>query len=127
MEENQGNTNQKAPQTNQEKIQIQLPNSTGVLVMGIISIVCFCCLAAGIAGIILGILAIVYGNKAIELYNRHPEKYTLSSYKNTKAGRVCGIIGVSIGGVYVIGLLIWLSMIGWAIGTVFTTMPWNMF
>lgn len=106
--------------------KIQLPNSSGVLAMGIISLVCFCCLPAGVAGITLGILALVIGNKALKLYAADPEKYTEKSYKNTKAGRICGIIGLSIGGIWLIGVLIYLSVIGWAIGTLITTMPWDM-
>ena len=106
--------------------QIQLPNSSGILAMGIISIVCFCCLAAGLVGITLGILALVLGNKALKLYEEHPEQYTLQSYKNARAGRICGIIGLSVGGIWLIGILIYLSIIGWAIGTIFSMMPWNM-
>ena len=105
--------------------QIQLTNATGVLVMGILSIVCFCCLAAGLIGIVLGILAIVLGNKALQEYAQAPEKYTEKSYKNTKAGRVCGIIGVSLGGLWIIGVLAYLSAIGWALGTIFSTLPWD--
>lgn len=112
--------------TTQETNQIQIPNSSGILAMGIISLVCFCCLPAGIVGITLGILAIVFGNKALKLYDIAPEKYTDKSFKNVKAGRVCGIIGLSIGGLSLVGILIYLSVIGWAIGTLLTTMPWDM-
>lgn len=106
--------------------QIQLPNSTGILVMGIISIVCFCCLASGIIGITLGILALVLGNKAIKEYEENPQKYTEKSYKNAKSGRVCGIVGLSLGSIWVVGFIIYLSIIGWAIGAALTTMPWEM-
>lgn len=119
--ENENNT-QITPQQ-----RMQLPNSTGVLVMGILSIVCFCCLAAGIIGITLGILAIVLGNKAVKMYNQNPELYTEVSFKNAKAGRVCGIVGLSIGSIWIVGILIYLSVIGWAIGTVLSTMPWDLF
>lgn len=113
------------PITVQEPIQV--PNSSGILAMGILSIVCFCCLAAGVIGITLGILALVLGNKALKLYNENPSLYTETSFKNAKAGRVCGIIGLSIGAVWFVGILIYLSIIGWALGTVLTTMPWEMF
>ena len=119
-------TNQQEKTETRQVAQIQLPNSSGVLAMGIISIVCFCCLAAGLVGITLGILAIVLGNKAIILYEANPDQYTQQSYKNTKAGRVCGIIGLSVGGIWLIGILIYLSIIGWAIGTIFSILPWNM-
>jgi hypothetical protein len=106
---------------------IQLPNSTGVLVMGILSIICFCCLAAGVVGITLGILAIVLGNKSLKIYNQNPELYTEVSFKNAKAGRVYGIVGLSLGSIWIVGILIYLSIIGWAIGTVLSTMPWDLF
>ncbi|MGD9992050.1 MAG: CCC motif membrane protein [Salinivirgaceae bacterium] len=107
--------------------QMQLPNATGVLVMGILSIVCFCCLAAGVIGITLGILALVLGNKAIKMYQENPQLYTEASFKNAKAGKVCGIIGLSIGSIWLIGVLIYLSIVGWVVGSIFTTLPWNMF
>jgi len=118
--------NQESVQNTTLPYQIQLPNSTGILVMGILSIVCFCCVAAGLIGITLGILALVLGNKAQKEYTLNPEKYTIKSYKNAKSGRVCGIIGLSIGGVWLIAILAFLSAIGWAIGTILTTMPWDM-
>lgn len=123
MEDELQTTEEQKPQEIQ---QIQLPNSTGILVMGIISIVCFCCMAAGLVGITLGILALVLGNKAIKEYEAKPELYTEKSFKNAKAGRICGIVGLSIGSLYIVGVLIYLSVIGWAIGAVLTTMPWDM-
>ena len=106
--------------------QIPLSNSGGILAMGIISIVSFCCVAAGLVGVTLGILALVLGNKALKEYALSPEKYTMQSYKNVKSGRICGIIGLSIGGLWVIGILIYLSIIGWAIGGILSTIPWDM-
>lgn len=118
--------NQQPNQPQANLTELQLPNSTGVLVMGILSIVCFCCLAAGLVGITLGILALVLGNKAIKEYSDAPDKYTEKSFKNAKAGRICGIVGLSLGGLWVITALAYLSAIGWAIGTFITTMPWEM-
>lgn len=118
--------NQETTQNANIQNQYQLPNSTGVLVMGIISIVCFCCLASGLVGITLGIIALVLGNKALKEYANAPEKYTEKSYKNVKSGRICAIIGLSIGGLWIVGVLTYLSAIGWAIGTALSTMPWDM-
>jgi hypothetical protein len=118
--------NQETTQNMNINNQYQLPNATGVLVMGIISIVCFCCLASGLVGITLGIIALVLGNKALKEYALAPEKYTENSYKNVKSGRICAIIGLSIGGLWIIGVLVYLSAIGWAIGTALSTMPWDM-
>ena len=46
--------------------QQKLPNSTLILVFGIISIVTCCCY--GILGLIFGIIAVVLANKALKLY-----------------------------------------------------------
>ena len=86
---NPGNVNQ---QFSQQFGQQALPNATAVLVLGIISIVgCFC---YGIIGLILGIIAVVLAGKATKLYNDNPGMYTESSFKNLKAGKVCGVVGL---------------------------------
>jgi len=72
--------------------QTDLPNSTGALVLGIISIVCFCC--CNFIGIVLGIIGIVLGSKAVSLYNQSPGVYTEKSFKNANAGKICSIIGL---------------------------------
>lgn len=77
--------------------QVKTPSSTGALVCGIISIP-----LAGLIGIILGIIALSLGNSAVTTYQSSPDKYTESSYKNAKAGQICGGIGI---GVSVIWLL----------------------
>jgi len=70
-------------------VQKKTPSATGALVCGIISIP-----LAGLIGIILGIIAISLAGSAVRTYEAAPEKYTESSYKNAKAGRICGIIGI---------------------------------
>ncbi len=109
MEENQSLDSMQTQQA--------LPNATGVLVLGILSIVfCFC---YGIIGITLGIIALIMGNKAIKLYLSSPESYTESSYKNTKAGKTCAIIGLCLSSVYIIFLIVYIGIIGAAVGTGF--------
>lgn len=103
----------------------ELPNSTAVLVMGIISLVCFCCIASGIAGIILAIVGLTMANKALKIYAENPEIYTEKSYKNTKAGRVCAIIGICLGGVWVIGVAIYLSIVGFAVLASLFSIPFD--
>ena len=105
--------------------QIPLPNSTGVLVMGIISIAaCWC---YGIVGIALGIISLILGGKAKKLYNANPSQYTLSSYKNMKAGYICAIIGTSLSALYLVFIVIYLLIIGVALSTAFSSMPWDSF
>lgn len=97
----------------------QLPNSTAVLVLGIISIVgCFC---YGIIGLILGIIALVLSSKANTLLDQNPGVYSEASVKNMKAGRVCAIIGTCLSALYFVVLIIYLVFIG----TMLTAMPWD--
>jgi len=96
-----------------------LPNSTAILVLGILSIVlCFC---YGIIGLALGIVAIVLANKANKLYKDSPSLYTEGSYKNMKAGRVCAIVGVSLSALYLLYFIIVIIFYG----AILTSMPWD--
>lgn len=100
------------------QMQQALPNSTAVLVLGIISIVsCWC---VGIVGLVLGIIALVLASKAKQLYLKSPGNYTQSSYGNLKAGKVCAIIGVCLSGLYVLYAIVYFLILGAA----FTALPW---
>ncbi|MDR1154715.1 MAG: hypothetical protein LBL04_08375 [Bacteroidales bacterium] len=97
----------------------QLPNSTGVLVLGILSIVfCWCW---GIIGLILGIIALVMAGKATQIYTDTPNTYSEASFKNVKAGKICAIIGVCLSAIYFVFIIIYMSVVGAAL----TTMPWS--
>jgi hypothetical protein len=100
-----------------------LPNSTAVLVLGIISIaLCWC---YGIIGLTTGIIALALGSKGDKLYKSNPTGYTEGSYKNMKAGKICAIIGTCLSGVYFLFIIIYFLIIGAAIGSIFSTMPWE--
>lgn len=87
-----------------------LPNSTAVLVLGILSLLgCFC---YGILGLILGIIALVLAQKDLKLYNAAPGSYNASSVNNLKAGRVCAIIGVCLSGLYFLIIIGYLIFVG---------------
>ena len=77
-----------------------LPNSTAVLVLGIISIVT--CLFYGVIGLVCGIIALVLFKKDNNLYNSNPSLYTEPSYKNLKAGQICAIIGLSLSALFIL-------------------------
>ena len=102
-----------ANQTQQEEGVIQpLPNSTAVLVLGIVSIVAVFC-TYGILGIAMGIIGLVLANSPMKMYNENPEKYTEASYNNLKAGRICSIIGLSLGGLFILlGILAFIGIVG---------------
>ena len=72
-----------------------LPNSSTVLILGILSIV-FSCWYFSIVGIILSILALVLARKDLLLYFSDRAQYTFSFYNNLKAGRICAIIGFAV-------------------------------
>ena len=86
------------PHFNSSSSQPQnLPNATATLVLGILSIVvCFIC----------GIVALVISNKDIAMYKANPAQYTLASYNNIKAGRICAIIGLCL---QVVGLIFYIA------------------
>ena len=111
------NTNQ--PFNNQFG-QVPVPNSTGVLVLGILSIVfCFC---YGIIGVTLGIIALVLANKGMSVYNVNPASFTLSSFNNLKAGKICAIIGLILSALMLIYIIIVFAFIGTAM---MGALPWQ--
>lgn len=80
--------------------QKDLPNSTAILVLGIVSIAaCWCW---GVPGLVCGIVAISLASKSEALYNLAPSTFKAVSYSNVKAGKICAIIGVSLSSVMLI-------------------------
>jgi uncharacterized membrane protein len=89
----------------------ELPNSSAALVMGILSILCICCGFGLLVGIVLGILSIVYAKKAKTLYDESPSRYTERSANNANAGRICGIVGLCMAGVWILlAITVWILM-----------------
>jgi len=87
----------------------QLPNSTLILVFGIISIVTCCCY--GIIGLIFGIIALVLASKATKLYVANPDLY--SDYNNVKIGKILAIIGLVLNAIYLLYIVWIFSTIGY--------------
>jgi hypothetical protein len=86
--------------------QMDVPNATVALVLGICSIV-ICVL-----GPILGIIGLVLSGSGKKAYESNPGLYKESSYKNLKAGRICSIIGICVGALYWIWWIVWVVIIG---------------
>ncbi|RYG50734.1 MAG: DUF4190 domain-containing protein [Chitinophagaceae bacterium] len=87
-----------------------LPNGTAVLVLGILSIPTSFCY--GLVGLVLGIIALVLAKKDRELYAKDPEGW--DNYQNLTAGRTCAIVGVCLGGLFllfVIGYVIFFASV----------------
>ena len=91
-----------------QPLQKNLPNSTTVLVLGILSIV-FSCWYFSIVGIILSIMALVLARKDLLTYYENKPQFTLSSFNNLKAGRICAIIGLSVAVIFFIILILILA------------------
>ncbi len=89
--------------------QQKLPNSTLILVFGIVSIVTCCCY--GVLGLIFAIVALVLAAKASKVYNENPDLYT--GYNNVKTGRILAIIGIILN-ILFIAYIAWIYItFGW--------------
>ncbi len=85
-----------------------LPNSTTILVLGILSIVGCCCY--GLPGIILAIIAIIMAKKATTIYNENPEAYT--GFQNVKTGKILAIVGIVLSILYLIYVIFIFATLG---------------
>lgn len=85
-----------------------LPNSTLILILGILSLVTCCCY--GIFGLILGIITLVLAKSATREYVANPELY--SGYGNVKTGKVLAIIGIVLGLLYIITIIVAIAIYG---------------
>ncbi len=54
-------------------------------------------------------------------YKANPGAFTLSSFNNLKGGRICAIIGLSLGALYLVFVIIYLVILG----TAFSMIPWQ--
>ncbi len=90
--------------------QQPLPNATGALVLGIISIVGSFCY--GVPGLVCGIIGLVLANKDRKLYNSAPELYSAASYGTSNGGRVCSIIGIVISSLFLLLIIVYLIIFG---------------
>lgn len=86
----------------------ELPNSTLILVFGVLSIIGCCCY--GFLGVIFGIIALVMSKRAMEIYSANPELYT--GYQNVKTGRILAIIGLVLSGLSLLSFLVGLIFFG---------------
>ena len=107
-------------------IKVPIPNSQGILILGIFSLVTtICCGGIGFVGLVLGIIAVVMSSKAEQMYAENPAPYTETSYKNVNAGRICGIIGIVVNGVIILAGIIYLLVVGVGLTAFFESFPWE--
>ncbi|MBO7224812.1 MAG: hypothetical protein J6V35_02745 [Bacteroidales bacterium] len=82
------------------------PNSVVALVLGIASLV-FGCFFVGLA---CGIVGLIFANKGLAQYNANPNQY--SGKGMLTAGKITSIIGIIIGGLYIVYFIIWGLILG---------------
>ena len=115
---------EKSPPPNIQRVAV--PNSQGVLILGIFSLVTtVCCGGIGFVGLILGIVAVAMSAKAIQSYEQNPNAYLEGSFKNINAGRICGIIGICLNGLIILAGIIYLLIVGASLATVLSGLPWE--
>ncbi|TND08502.1 MAG: hypothetical protein FD123_2298 [Bacteroidetes bacterium] len=95
--------------------QRNLPNATGVLVLGICSLVF--CFAYGILGLICASVALILSSGPKQEYEQNPQYYTLSSWNNLKAGRTCAIIGLILSALFIVAIILALFVFGAVVDT----------
>lgn len=100
----------------------KIPNSIGVLVLGICSIFPGC-ICYGLPGIVCAIIALSLAQKANLVYQGNPRAYSLGSYNNLKAGKICAIIGLCTSVLFLLIIIIYFIILG----AVLTNLPWGKF
>jgi hypothetical protein len=80
----------------QNPVPQNLPNSRLILVLGILSILFCWWHFISLAGIIIGIIALVLASRETKLYGANPSQYTSSSLNQVKTGRICAFTGIVI-------------------------------
>lgn len=70
------------------------------MVLGILSLLSACYMV----GIVLGIVALALSSKGRQLYKENPNGY--NGYGMLNAGFVCAILGIVLGGLFLLGFLV---------------------
>jgi amino acid permease len=89
----------------------KVPNNVGILVLGICSIFPGCVCYA-IPGIVCGIIALVMSSKANKLIQANPGMYDEGSKQLVKAGKICGIIGLSLSILFFLAIIAYFIIVG---------------
>lgn len=106
------------PECGMSLAQVLPPGSTKVghavtsLVLGISSIVS--CTLYGLPSVVCGILGLVYASRAMSAVRRG--EASITGLSMAKAGRVCSIIGIVIGSLYLMGAAVYAVIVIFVIG-----------
>jgi|GEM_PF-393792 hypothetical protein len=105
MEENKALSDSEKPLDDVSQSKRPLPNATVTLILGIISIP-FCCCYFGVISILTSVIALIVSSKDLKRYRENPDAFDRGSYKNLNAGRICAVIGLILGVIYIIGIIL---------------------
>jgi hypothetical protein len=106
--------------TNSNPFPENLPNANIILVLGILSIAFCWWHFISVIGIVLAVITLVLARKERTRYESSPARYTVISYNNVKAGRICAIIGL------IISLLVFIFVILIFLGILVSLPFWGM-
>lgn len=88
-------------------MQVPLPRESTINTLGQVCLILF---AVGVlVGFVMGIVVVIMASNAMKIYKMNPTMYTQSSYKAVKGALTRGIIAVSLGGGFLIFLIIMLA------------------
>lgn len=104
------------PNQPNSEFQNELPNSTLVLVLGILSLIL--AFFNGLVGLISGIISLILAKNGKRLYLETPRFYSKSSYQNLISGRTCAIIGIILS-------ILKIILLGVLISFLSTFIPWD--
>ncbi len=96
-----------------------LPNSTGALVLGIISIffsMIWCYWIGSIISLTCGIIGLALAKGGQKLLEENQNQYSLSSANNNNAGKIMSVIGICIASIALLVLIIVILFFGTLIG-----------
>ncbi len=106
-------------QFNNQFMLKNLPNSTGAMVLGIVSIffsMIWCYWIGSIISLTCGIIGLVLAKGGQKLLDTNENQYTLSSTNNNNAGKIMSIIGICIASIELLVLIIVILFFGTLIG-----------
>lgn len=99
----------------------ELPNATAVLILGILSLVfaLISCLFGPtfIVSLILAVVALALSGSGMRTHRQNPGAF--SGHGNIQAGRICAIVSLCIGGLFLLLILGYLIFVG----TLITSSP----
>lgn len=83
-------------------IPTEVPGAGTAQICGIVGIVLF----FNLIGVACSIIAIVKAGSAMNAYNMNPGRYTAASFRKARAGKTCGIVGLSLFGFAIVVVML---------------------